>query len=80
MTAPRIYRELHPYEREALEAFAAHFGRNRWRAILTDEYWYNARIWEGPTGESKGYGYALHAIRNDFGPDWLRTVYKPAKA
>lgn len=38
----RSYRELHDYEHAALEAFAKCFGRNKWRATLTDIYWYNA--------------------------------------
>lgn len=72
----REYRDLLPEEHAALEAFAEAHGRNRWRAELTQVYWYNARIWIGPEA---GMGSTLHGIRNTFGPTWLYDVYRPRK-
>lgn len=74
MTA-RSYPELTSEDRGALERFAKAHGM-RWRATLTDVYWYNARIWRD--GEPND-GNILHAIRNNFGPTWLYDVYRPAK-
>jgi hypothetical protein len=70
------HRQLTNEEHEALEAFAAEFGRNKWRSMLNDVYWYNARIWIGP---KPGMGNVLHGIRNEFGPTWLYATYKPRK-
>ncbi|WP_331372866.1 hypothetical protein [Sinorhizobium chiapasense] len=66
----RAYRNLLPDERAALQAFADAYGR-RWRDVLDNVYWYNARIWRGPV---EGQGNILHAIRNEFGPTWLHKV------
>lgn len=64
-------------EREALQAFANAHGR-KWKSELSDVYWYNARIWNGPV---PGMGNTLHGIRNNYGPSWLFDVcdVKPAK-
>lgn len=64
----RRYRDLTPTELEAVKAFAADHGR-RWKSVLRDIYWYNARIWRA--GPDDSYGYTLHSIRNNLGPDWL---------
>lgn len=73
----RTYRELDEHETAALQAFADAHGP-RWRHELSDVYWYNARIWRGPTENT---GAVLHGIRNEFGPTWLFDVcqIKPAK-
>lgn len=71
----QTYRELLPDEVAALQAFAdAHARKSRltrgcysWKDELAF-YWYNARIWEGPT---PGMGNTLHGVRNEFGPSWL---------
>ena len=70
------YPALDDADRAALQAFADAHGR-RWKSVLSDEYWLNARIWSGPV---PGMGNVLHAIRNDFGPTWLHDVcdIKPA--
>jgi len=70
------YRALTGEESEALQAFANVHGR-KWKDVLGNTYWYNARIWIGPV---PGMGNVLHAIRNEFGPTWLFDVctIKPA--
>ena len=70
------YRIIDENERAALQAFATAHGR-KWRTELTDVYWYNARIWQGP---APGMGNTLHSIRNEFGPTWLFEIcdVKPA--
>lgn len=70
----RQYRDLKPDELTALQAFAAEHGR-RWKSVLTDVYWYNARIWRA--GPNDCYGYILHGIRNEFGPSWLDSFKLP---
>ncbi len=68
-------RELQPDELAALARFAAAHGRG-WKSVLTDTYWYNARLWQGP-GSEPNDGSILHTIRNDLGPDWLRACRFP---
>lgn len=62
----------------ALEAFAAAHGR-KWKSILSDTYWYNARLWTGQRGDDQRIGSILHGIRNDFGPSWLQSFKLPSK-
>jgi hypothetical protein len=64
----------------ALQSFADAHGKH-WKTVLTDTYWYNARLWRGPAGDDERTGSTLHAIRNNFGPDWLHNVcrVKPSK-
>jgi hypothetical protein len=68
----RTYRTLDADEIAALQAFAKEKGR-RWKSVLNEVYWYNARIWEEWTGMkcSKDKGYLLHGLRNSHGPTWL---------
>ena len=61
------YRELNSEELEALQAFAAEYGR-KWKEKLSMVYWYNARVYRSRDG--KEYP-VLHRMRNEFGPDWL---------
>lgn len=63
----------------ALQAFANAYpkgdkkrGCRDWKAVLTDLYWYNARIWEDANGD-QSHGYVLHSIRNSLGPTWLHA-------
>jgi hypothetical protein len=71
----RTYPTLTPADSAALQAFADAFGRG-WKDKLADVYWYNARVWRGPKGDDEMMGCTLHAIRNNFGPTWLRTLCK----
>lgn len=64
---------LDDFDLKALKAFAEAHGR-KWKSVLTDVYWYNARIWEGP---EPGMGTALHGLRNNLGPTWLDTFKIP---
>lgn len=57
------YRDLRPEELAALKAFAQQHGRS-WKKVLAETYWPNARIWRDQ--------YALHNLRNDLGPEWLK--------
>ena len=67
------YRELLPGELEALQVFAAHFGK-KWKQKLSMVYWYNARIFI----DREGFEYPeLHRLRNEFGPSWLDTFKLP---
>lgn len=59
-------RRLSEEELEAVKAFAAAHGR-RWKSVLTNTYWYYARVWRDRTG-SQHHGSLLHALRND--PNW----------
>ena len=61
------YRELLPDELEALQIFAAEFGK-KWKEKLSMVYWYNARVYRDKSG--KEYP-VLHRMRNEFGPSWL---------
>jgi hypothetical protein len=72
-------RDLEAEELEAIRAFAAEHGR-RWKSILSDVYWYNARIWRA--GPDDRYGYLLHGLRNDprFGPTWLDGFKLPKES
>lgn len=58
------------------EQIAAAHGR-RWKSVLSDVYWYNARIWKD--GPDEQMGYHLHTVRNNFGPTWLDTFKLPSK-
>lgn len=69
----RLVAQLSDEQLAALQAFAAAHGP-KWKSVLTDTYWYNARIWRGP---EDGYGYLLHGIRNQFGPAWLQKFKLP---
>lgn len=51
----------------ALQAFADAHGRG-WKDELSQVYWYNARIWNGPEPDM---GSRLQEVRNGFGPTWL---------
>lgn len=64
---------LTDFDMESLQAFAKAHGR-KWKSVLTDVYWYNARIWEGP---KPGMGNALHGLRNSYGPSWLADFKLP---
>jgi hypothetical protein len=64
------YRELLPEETAALQAFANAHGV-KWRAVLNETYWYNARPWRGTDGRDDRTGQVLHRIRNDLGVTWL---------
>lgn len=63
----------------ALKAFADHHGR-RWKSILSDVFWYNARLWTGAKGDDQRIGSVLHGIRNQFGPSWLQSFKFPPAA
>lgn len=52
-------RPLTATEHAAIVAFAKAHGR-RWKSVLRDTYWYNARVWNDFN--------ELHALRND--PRW----------
>ncbi|TCV62291.1 hypothetical protein [Neorhizobium sp. S3-V5DH] len=73
----RKYRPLTQEETDALVAFAAAHGR-RWKAILSEVYWYNARLWSDSSGNR--VGSVLHGLRNEFGPTWLFDHCKLPKA
>lgn len=60
-------RDLTPNETAALAAFANVNGK-RWKSLLTDVYWYHARIWRDPDTGLENHGFTLHALRND--PRW----------
>lgn len=62
----------------ALEAFAAAHGR-KWKSVLNETYWYNARMWRGADGRNEIIGSILHGIRNEFGPTWLDKFKLPSK-
>jgi hypothetical protein len=53
---------------EALQSYAAEYGRNWKQALWLD--WYNARA----IGER---GAILHGIRNTYGPEWLESFRFP---
>ncbi len=66
-----------PAEAAALDAFAALEGR-RWRSLLTEVYWYNARIWIDRDGTS-AHGTVLHRLRNRAGGYEIASSYRPRK-
>lgn len=76
------YRELTTLELEALQAFAKQEGR-KWKAILNEVYWYNARLWRSDkhpatlTDNEKQFGSILHGLRNSHGPSWLMEFKIP---
>lgn len=80
-TVPPTYAALDDQQREALEAFAGAHGR-KWKEILNDVYWYNARLWRQDNSDNDALiGSVLHGLRNSHGPRWLRDVYRlPKKA
>jgi hypothetical protein len=61
------YRELTAGELEAVQLFAAEFGR-AWKDRLAFDYWYNARIFVARGGRECN---ELHRLRNELGPQWL---------
>lgn len=66
MTKKTKYRELQPEELQAIQTFAAHYGR-KWKDKLAFEYWFTARIFS-----KAGIEYPeLQRLRNDLGPSWL---------
>lgn len=60
-------RPLTSSETEALQAFAARYGK-QWKNKLAFEYWYNARVFRDGTREYP----ELHGLRNELGPQWLK--------
>jgi hypothetical protein len=68
------YRDLLPDELEALQIFAAEFGK-KWKETLSFTYWYNARIYRARR-DGKEYT-VLHRMRNEFGPEWLAQFTLP---
>lgn len=66
----RSYPILTEEDTAALQSFANAHGR-KWKDVLSNTYWYNARLWRGPDGNDDRIGSVLHGIRNDFGPGWL---------
>jgi hypothetical protein len=68
-------RDLTAEELAALQRFALAQGRT-WKRVLTDIYWYNARLWVGPSSKPND-GSILHGLRNDLGPAWLATFKLP---
>lgn len=75
----REYPALQAEELAALRSFAQDYGR-RWKSILRDVYWYNARIWRNPDDEWSQDGYRLHSLRNSHGPSWLDGFQFPKGA
>ena len=65
--ANQKYRDLTASELEAVQLFAAEFGRT-WKDRLAFDYWYNARIFITRNGRSC---HELHRLRNELGPLWL---------
>jgi len=65
--ANQKYRDLTASELEAVQLFAAEFGRT-WKDRLAFDYWYNARIFIARNGRSC---HELHRLRNELGPLWL---------
>lgn len=65
-----------PEQIAALQAFAAAHGR-KWKSILSEQYWFNARIWHDYTNPDREFGVTLHGIRNQFGPSWLYRFKLP---
>jgi hypothetical protein len=68
------FRSLTADEETALQIFAKANGR-RWKSVLSDEYWYKARLFE--TAEFPNAGSILHCLRNDLGPSWLASYKLP---
>lgn len=64
-----------PQEIAALQAFATDHGR-RWKSILLETYWYNARLWRDCDGNTE-QGSILHGLRNRLGPAWLAGFRLP---
>jgi hypothetical protein len=69
------HRPLEAAELEAIETFAADFGRT-WKEKLNFVYWYNARVYRSRAG--KEYPI-LHRMRNELGPSWLVDFKLPKK-
>ena len=65
--ANHAYRDLTAGELEAVQLFAAEFGRT-WKERLAMDYWYNARIYVTRGGRECS---ELHVLRNQLGPRWL---------
>ena len=66
--ANQKYRDLTPEELEAVQLFAAEFGRT-WKDRLAFDYWPAARIYVSRNGRSC---HELHRLRNQLGPQWLK--------
>ena len=64
------YAPLTTEDVSALRAFAATEGR-RWKSVLGEVYWPNARIWRDPATNNDHFGYVLHGLRNSHGASWL---------
>ena len=71
------YRTLTAEEIAALRSFAAEYGR-KWKSVLSDTYWYNARLFyaRGNYDDSRP-GSLLHGLRNSHGPSWLAGFKLP---
>jgi len=67
------YRDLLPSELEAVQTFAAEFGR-AWKERLAFDYWPAARIFIARNGRSC---HELHRLRNELGPQWLAGFKLP---
>jgi len=67
------YRELTAGELEAVQLFAAEFGRT-WKDRLAFDYWPAARIYITRNGR---HCHELHKLRNDLGPRWLAGFKLP---
>ena len=67
------YRDLTAGELEAVQLFAAEFGRT-WKDRLALDYWYNARIYVTRNGRECN---ELHRLRNELGPQWLKGFQLP---
>ena len=68
-----VYRELTAGELEAVQLFAAEFGRT-WKERLALDYWPAARLYVTRNGRAC---YELHKLRNDLGPLWLAGFKLP---
>lgn len=70
-------RALTSEEIAALREFAGEYGR-RWKGVLSDLYWYNARLFyrRGNYNDSTP-GSLLHGLRNSHGPSWLDRFKLP---
>lgn len=71
-------RELTAQELAALRAFAAEYGR-KWKSVLAETYWYNARLFYARGNYTDSIpGSLLHGLRNSHGPSWLQSFKLPA--
>jgi hypothetical protein len=71
------YRTLTAEEIAALQSFAAEYGR-KWKSVLSDTYWYNARVFYARGNYTDSIpGSLLHGLRNTHGPSWLAGFKLP---